>query len=49
MSQLLVVLDQVTDVDIAVIFLKERILAQLVSVWMLAISAMKVRIFQPHL
>lgn len=31
MRQLLVVFDQVANVDVAVVFLKERILAQLVS------------------
>lgn len=31
--QLLVVFDQVANVDVAVVFLKERILAQLVSAW----------------
>lgn len=33
MRQLLVVFDQVADVDVAVVFLEERILAQLVSAW----------------
>lgn len=33
MRQLLVVFDQVANVDVAVVFLEERILAQLVSVW----------------
>lgn len=33
MRQLLVVFDQVANVDVAVVFLKERILAQLVSAW----------------
>lgn len=33
MRQLLVVFDQVANVDVAVIFLEERILAQLVSAW----------------
>lgn len=33
MRQLLIVFDQVANVDVAVVFLKERILAQLVSAW----------------
>lgn len=33
MRQLLVVFDQVANVDVAVVFLEERILAQLVSAW----------------
>lgn len=33
MRQLLVVFDQVANVDVAVVFLEERILTQLVSAW----------------